>query len=45
MPNLEEADIARDEMRKFQLSFGVKDRPRLFSIGEGDSCVLLKNRG
>ncbi len=44
-PNFEEADLARDEMWKFQLSFGVKDRPRQFSVDEGDSCVLVMNSG
>ncbi len=36
----EEADLARDGMWKFQLSFGVKDRPRQFSVDKRDSCVI-----
>ncbi len=45
VPNFEEADLARDGIWNFQLSFLVKDRPRLFSMGEGNRCGLLKNRG
>ncbi len=44
-PNFEEADLAREEIWNFQLRSLDKDRPRMFSVGEGDSCVLSKNRG
>ncbi len=43
-PSFEEADLVK-EMSSFQLRFRVKDRPRMFIVEEGDSCVLSKNRG
>ncbi len=44
-PNFEEDDLAREEIWNFQLRLLDKDRPRIFSVEEGDSCVLSKNRG
>ncbi len=43
-PNFEEADLAKEEIWNFQLRSLAKDRPRIFSVEEGDSCVLSKNR-
>ncbi len=38
-PNFEEADLAREEIWKFQLRSLDKDILRIFSVEEGDSCV------
>ncbi len=43
--NFAEADLARKEIWNFQLRSSEKDKPRIFSIEDGGSRVLSKNRG